>query len=139
MKAFNVGVLGIDDISDVYISNLKSYDIVSIVACAGRDLEKARRKAEAHGMPKAYGTVAELISDPDIVIVLNLTLPAVHAELTTLALEAGKHVYTEKPLAATYVEGERILALAKERGQSGLLCPRYDSRRAPSDLPQADR
>ena len=44
MKPFNVGVLGIGDISDVYISNLKSYDIVSLVACAGRDLEKARRK-----------------------------------------------------------------------------------------------
>jgi predicted dehydrogenase len=44
MKPFNVGVLGIGDISDVYISNLKSYDIVSVVACAGRDLEKARRK-----------------------------------------------------------------------------------------------
>ena len=83
MKPFNVGVLGIGDISDVYISNLKSYDIVSVVACAGRDLEKARRKAELHGLPKAYATAAELIADPDIDIVLNLTLPAVHAELTT--------------------------------------------------------
>ena len=123
MKPFNVGVLGIGDISDVYISNLKSYDIVSVVACAGRDLEKARRKAEAHGLPKAYATAAELIADPDIDIVLNLTLPAVHAELTTMALEAGKHVYTEKPLAATYVEGERILALAKERGLSVCCAP----------------
>jgi hypothetical protein len=123
MKPFNVGVLGIGDISNVYISNLKSYDIVSVVACAGRDLEKARRKAELHGLPKAYATAAELIADPDIDIVLNLTLPAVHAELTTMALEAGKHVYTEKPLAATYVEGRRILALAKERGLSVCCAP----------------
>ena len=90
MKPFNVGVLGIGDISDVYISNLKSYDIVSLVACAGRDLEKARHKAELHGLPKAYATATELIADPDIDIVLNLTLPAVHAELTTMALEAGE-------------------------------------------------
>lgn len=76
MKPFKVGVLGIGDISDVYISNLKTYDIVSVVGCAGRDLEKSRRKAEAHGLPKAYGTAAELISDPNIDIVLNLTLPA---------------------------------------------------------------
>ncbi len=123
MKPFNVGVLGIGDISDVYISHLKSYDIVSVVACAGRDLEKARRKAEAHGLPKAYATAAALIADPDINIVLNLTLPAVHAELTTMALQAGKHVYTEKPLAATYVEGKRILALAKERGLSVCCAP----------------
>ena len=80
-------------------------------------------KAELHGLPKAYATAAELIADPDIDIVLNLTLPAVHAELTTMALEAGKHVYTEKPLAATYVEGRRILALAKERGLSVCCAP----------------
>jgi predicted dehydrogenase len=89
----------------------------------GRDLEKARRKAELHRLPKAYATAAELIADPDIDIVLNLTLPAAHAELTTMALESGKHVYTEKPLAATYVEGERILALAKERGLSVCCAP----------------
>jgi predicted dehydrogenase len=123
MKPFKVGVLGIGDISDVYISNLKTYDIVSVVGCAGRDLEKSRRKAEAPGLPKAYGTAAELISDPNIDIVLNLTLPAVHAELTAMALEAGKHVYTEKPLAATYVEGKRILALAKERSLSVCCAP----------------
>ena len=93
--------------------------------CAHLDFEKARRKAELHGLPKAkaYATAAELIADPDIDIVLNLTLPAVHAELTTMALEAGKHVYAEKPLAATYVEGERILALAKERGLSVCCAP----------------
>jgi predicted dehydrogenase len=69
-----------------------------------------------HGLPRAYATAAELIADPDIDIVLNLTLPAVHAELTTMALEAGKHVYTEKPLAATYVEGKQIVDLAQDRG-----------------------
>src|SRR5271168_1535851 len=116
MKPYNVGVIGIGDISDVYINNLKTYDVVNVVACAGRDLEKSRRKAEAHGLQKAYATPQDLISDPDIDIVLNLTLPAVHAELTTMALNAGKHVYTEKPVAATFKESERILTLAKECG-----------------------
>ncbi len=85
--------------------------------------KEAQRKAEAHGLPKAYATAAELIADPDIDIVLNLTLPAVHAELTTMALKAGKHVHTEKPLAATYGEGKRILALARERGLSVCCAP----------------
>src|SRR5437016_494026 len=116
MKPFNIGIIGIGDISDVYISNLKTYDVVNVIACAGRDLEKAHRKAEAHGLQKAYATPQALISDPDIDIVLNLTLPSVHAELTKMALKAGKHVYSEKPLAATFREGQQVLALAKERG-----------------------
>ena len=48
--------LGIGDISDVYLNNLKTYDVVRIAGCAGRDLEKARRKAEIHGLPRAYAT-----------------------------------------------------------------------------------
>ena len=123
MKPFNVGVIGIGDISDVYINNLKNYDVVNVVGCAGRDLEKARRKAEAHCLPKSYATPRDLVSDPDIDIVLNLTLPAVHAELTTMALKAGKNVYTEKPLAATFREGQGLLALAKERGLTVCCAP----------------
>ena len=139
MKPFNVGVLGIGDISDVYISNLTTYDIVSVVGCAGRDLEKARRKAEAHGLPKAYATAAELISDPDTDIVLNLTLPAAHAQLTTMALEAGKHVYTEKPLAST-LRGRRKNPCSRQGAWPvGLLRPRHVSRRSPPDMPQAHR
>jgi predicted dehydrogenase len=116
MRPFNVGVIGIGDISDVYINNLRSYGVVKVVACAGRDLQKAQGKATVHGLSKAYATPQDLFADPEIDIVLNLTLPAVHAELTRLALLANKHVYTEKPLATTVAEGERILALAKERG-----------------------
>jgi hypothetical protein len=91
MKKFNVGVLGIGDISDVYIKNLKKYGIVNVVACAGRNLQKAEEKATAHAIAKAYATPAELVSDASVDIVLNLTLPAAHAELNIMALEAGKH------------------------------------------------
>jgi predicted dehydrogenase len=123
MSPFNVGVIGIGDISDVYINNLKTYDVVKVVACAGRDLEKARRKADAHGLRKAYATPQALVSDPEIDIVLNLTLPGVHAELTMMALEAGKHVYTEKPLAATFQEGRQVLDFAKGRGLTVCCAP----------------
>lgn len=116
MNRFNVGVLGIGDISDVYFNNLKKYDIVRVVACAGRSLKKAEKKAATHAIPKAYRKTEELIADPDIDIILNLTVPAVHAELTIAALEAGKHVYTEKPLAASLEDGRKIMALAREKG-----------------------
>ena len=116
MKTFNVGVIGIGDISDVYIRNLQNYPIVKVLACAGRSLDKARAKALQHGIARFYANASELIADPDIDIVLNLTLPAAHAEINLAALRAGKHVYTEKPLAATLEEGRVILALARERG-----------------------
>ena len=116
MKKFNVGVLGIGDISDVYINNLKKYDIIQINACASRHIKNAQQKANQYNIPKAYGSSDELINDPEIDIVLNLTIPAYHAELTIKALEAGKHVYSEKPLAATLEDAEKIISLAKQKG-----------------------
>ncbi len=116
MKPFNVGVIGIGDISDVYIRNLQKYPIVKVLACAGRSLDKAQHKARLHGIARPYASAADLIADPDIDIVLNLTLPAAHAEINLAALRAGKHVYTEKPLAATLDEGRAILELAQARG-----------------------
>ena len=70
MKKLRVGVIGIGDISNVYLNNLKKYDAVEVVACASRGLEKAQRKAAEHGIPKAYASGMELIADPDIDIIL---------------------------------------------------------------------
>src|SRR5690606_23094174 len=61
-------------------------------------------------------TTDELLADPDIEIVLNLTIPQAHAEISLAALEAGKHVYSEKPLAVTVEDGQRIIARAKQLG-----------------------
>lgn len=116
MKTFNVGVVGIGDISDVYIRNLQKYPIVKVLACAGRSLVKAQEKAQLHGIERPYASAMALIADPDIDIILNLTLPAAHAEINLAALQAGKHVYTEKPLAATLEEGRAVVALARARG-----------------------
>ncbi len=116
MSSFNVGVIGIGDISDVYFDNLKLFDIVRVLGCAGRDLGKSEAKAAQHGIPRAYRDAMALIADPDIDIILNLTHPAVHAELNLAALAAGKHVYSEKPLAASFADGQRIMALAKDKG-----------------------
>ncbi len=80
MKKLRVGVIGIGDISNVYLNNLKKYDAVEVVACASRGLEKAQRKTAEHGIPKAYASGMELIADPDIDLVLNLTTPQAHYE-----------------------------------------------------------
>ena len=116
MKKLRVGVIGIGDISNVYLNNLKKYDAVEMVACASRGLEKAQRKAAEHGIPKAYASGMELIADPDIDIILNLTTPQAHYEYNLAALKAGKHVYTEKPLAMTFEQGRELVSLAKEKG-----------------------
>lgn len=117
VSKYRVGVIGLGDISDVYINNLKLYpQLVSLEACAARSMEKAQAKADQHGFKKAYATPADLIADADVDIVLNLTPPESHYEINLAALEAGKHVHTEKPLAATYDEGKKLVARAKELG-----------------------
>jgi predicted dehydrogenase len=115
MEKFNVGIIGIGDISDVYINNLNNYDIVNVFACASRNLKKAKKKAEEYSIPKPYANSKELLADPEIDIILNLTPPAVHSELNIKALKAGKHVYTEKPLAAKFKDGKKIIELAKDK------------------------
>ena len=117
MKKIRISVIGIGDISNVYLNNLKKYnDMIESTACASRGLEKAQRKAAEHGIPKAYASGMELISDPDIDLILNLTTPQAHYEYNLAALKAGKHVYTEKPLAMTFAEGQELVSLAKEKG-----------------------
>lgn len=117
MKVFKIGVIGLGDISNVYLTNLKKYDtVVELYACACRTPEKAAEKCKHYGFTKSYATGDELIADPDVDIILNLTTPAAHYKYNLAAIKAGKHVYTEKPLANTFAEGREIMALAKEKG-----------------------
>jgi predicted dehydrogenase len=110
-----VGVLGCGVISRQYAENAKAFDSFELVACADLDEAQAQALAEAHGLPAV--SVAELVADSSIDIVLNLTPPAVHATVIRGALAAGKHVYTEKPLATDAVEAA---ALVDEADRAGL-------------------
>ncbi len=113
MRRYGIGIVGIGDISDVYIRNLQRYaDIVELVACAGRDLDKAQQKAAEHGIPRAHATAADLIADAGVDIVLDLTVPSAHTSVNLAALRAGKHVYSEKPLAATFGESLELVETA---------------------------
>ena len=89
---------------------------IELVAVCDLVREKAERAKEQYGIPKIYDTMYELFADPEIDIVLNLTRPYEHFGVSSEALKAGKHVYTEKPLAMTYAQGKELVDLAKEKG-----------------------
>jgi predicted dehydrogenase len=110
----NVGVIGCGKISSIYLRNGATFDDIGIVACSDLVLERAQGQAEAYGVPKACSP-EELLADEEVELVLNLTVPAVHAEVSLAALEAGKHVYTEKPLAVNREDGRRLLEVAAKR------------------------
>lgn len=115
MGKITVGIIGCGKISSIYMENCKKFEVIDLVACADIDIQRAQEKASEYDIPKAY-TPEELLADPDIQLVINLTIPAVHASVCLQALEAGKHVYVEKPLAVTREEGQKVLQVAKEKG-----------------------
>lgn len=102
-------------ISRHYAENAKAFDSFELVACADLDESQARSLAEEHDLRVA--SVDELIGDPSIDLVLNLTPPAAHAEVIRACLAAGKHIYTEKPLATETADS---IALVAEAGRLGL-------------------
>jgi predicted dehydrogenase len=115
LKKTKVGIIGCGNISGIYFKAGQTFNNIEIVAAADMVLERAKAKAEEFGVPKAC-SVEELLADPDIEIVVNLTIPRAHASVCTAALEAGKHVHVEKPLAVNREDGKRVLDLAKSRG-----------------------
>jgi predicted dehydrogenase len=113
-KTFRVGLIGCGDISRQYFKHLAPFGAYAkFTACADLDLERAKAKAAEHGLKAS--TVKELLADPEIDAVLNLTIPAAHAAVNLEAIKAGKHVYCEKPFSLTYKEGERVVKEAKKR------------------------
>ncbi len=115
MKTLNIGLIGCGRISDIYLQTCQRFAELSVTACASLDAAESRAKARQYRIPKAC-TPEGIFSDPDIDCVLNLTIPAAHAEISLKALHAGKHIYSEKPFVTQREEGERILQLAREKG-----------------------
>lgn len=110
-----VGIVGCGVISGIYLKNLPTFDLVEVVACADLLVARAKARAAEYGITKAC-TPDELYADEDVELVVNLTIPKAHAGVALAAVEAGKSVYTEKPLTVERRQGQRLLKLAKERG-----------------------
>ena len=114
-ERLKVGVIGCGAISGAYFRGCEPFDILDVVACADLDHDRARAKAEEFGIPRPC-TVPELLDDPEIQIVLNLTTPKAHAEINLAAIDAGKSVYVEKPFALSCEEGLSVLQAARSKG-----------------------
>lgn len=110
----NVGIIGTGNISSIYLESPKKFEILNIVAVADIDLGRAQAQADKYGVPKACSP-DELLADPSIEIVINLTIPMAHGDVALKALEAGKSVYNEKPLAYDQAQAKAMLALAKKK------------------------
>lgn len=110
-----VGVVGCGKISEVYLKNLTRSSEVEVVACSDIVVERAQERAQEFGVSKAC-TNAELMADPEVELVVNLTVPLAHAEVTLAAVAARKHVVSEKPLATTMGDARRIRDAARARG-----------------------
>jgi predicted dehydrogenase len=109
-----IGIVGCGSISIQYLRNAPLFRGVEITACADILPEAAARRAAEFGLRAV--DVDALIADPDVDLVLNLTVPAAHFDISMQALTAGKHVFTEKPLAVKAEAGRRLVERATARG-----------------------
>ncbi len=110
-----VALVGAGHVAAVYVGQLRNQPRLRLAGVASRSLEGAARLAQA-GSLKAYASLDELLADPAVEVAVNLTLPTAHAEITERCLRAGKHVYSEKPLALDHATARRLVALSRRLG-----------------------
>ena len=108
-----IAIVGCGNISDIYLRNCLAFGL-NVAGCTDIDMGRAEAKAQAFGV--AARPLDDVLADSSIKLIVNLTPPTVHAALTHAALKAGKHVYSEKPLATNRTEGAKLLRLAKRNG-----------------------
>ena len=114
MRELGVGVMGCGNVSAQYLPNGPRLDALRFVACADVDAEAAGRLAGEYGI--AACTPDDLLERADVDVVLCLTPPDTHADVALRAIAAGKHVYTEKPLATSLERGRQVLVAAAAAG-----------------------
>lgn len=110
-----VGIIGAGVISKQYLTNLTSYPDVRVVAIGDLVPEAARSRAEEYGIAK-HGDVDTVLADPEVELVVNLTIPAAHASVGTAVVDAGKHLWNEKPLTDGLESAKSLLAAATTSG-----------------------
>src|SRR5829696_9280057 len=118
-----VGIIGCGNIFPAYIEGCRVFSsILDVVACADALVDRAEARAKEFDIPKFY-SVEGLLADPNVDVVINLTVPVAHAEVSLATLAAGKHIYSEKPLAITREDGKAILDSAKAHDLSVSCAP----------------
>ena len=114
MKKVKIGIIGCGNISGIYLQKSQTFSILEVAACADLIPERAQAQGAKYGVGAVR--VDELLADPEIEIVVNLTIPKAHYSVALQALQAGKSVYNEKPLTVKRAEAQEILSLAKQKG-----------------------
>lgn len=115
MKKVKIAMIGVGDISGIYLKNItETFHELELVGICDLVRGKAEKAQETYGVPKIYETMYDAFADEEVDMILNLTRPYEHFDVSFQALKAGKHVYSEKPLAATFEEGKQLAKLAEE-------------------------
>lgn len=109
-----IGVIGCGNISTAYFTLAPLFKGIEMRACADLNLDAARAQAEKFGLKPQ--SVEDILQNPDIDVIVNLTIPDAHYAVTRQILEAGKHAYSEKPLVLSVEEGRDLEALASAKG-----------------------
>jgi predicted dehydrogenase len=113
-QRLGVGIIGAGNISSQYLKAMRDFPVLDIRGLADMRPDVATRKAAEFGVTAK--SVDDLLADPSVDIVVNLTIPRAHVEVGLRAVAAGKHIYGEKPLGVTFAEGKRLVAAANKRG-----------------------
>lgn len=115
--AVKVAMIGVGAISGIYLKNItETFHELELIGVCDLVRERAEKAQAEYHVPKIYQTMQDAFADPEVEVVLNLTRPSEHFEVTKAALSAGKHVYSEKPLGADLDEGKALVKLAQEKG-----------------------
>src|SRR4051812_39329261 len=109
----HIAIVGCGFVADYYMATLSLHPGLHVAGAFDRDARALARFTAAH-TTRAYSSLAQLLADDQVEIVLNLTNPRSHAEVSRAALEAGKHVYSEKPFATELAEAKRLVETAEE-------------------------
>jgi predicted dehydrogenase len=114
MARIDIGIIGCGNISHSYLKGAARSDLVRVKCVADLHLDAAEEKGAEYSVQAV--PVDRLLSDPDIQIIINLTVPVAHAPVSLQVVEAGKHVYSEKPLATRRAEAEALMLAAAAKG-----------------------
>jgi predicted dehydrogenase len=115
MAPFGIGVVGCGNISNQYLKNLSAFPDVRVLIVADLDASRAKAQAAAYDVP-AWGAPGDALAHPGVELIVNLTVPAAHAEVSGAAVAAGRHVWSEKPLTLDVAAGRALLAAAAAAG-----------------------
>lgn len=116
MKTYGIGIVGAGNISSAYLRLIPLFKGLEVCAIADISAEAAKLRGDEFGVASMF--VDELLAHPDVDVVVNLTIPSAHFGVSLRAIEAGKHVYSEKPFVLSLEEGEALKAAADARGLS---------------------